>query len=72
MAELRLEYELAKLEPAMRVDSPVAYVDVFGIFLFFALALAIIYKGIPNLPIAFRPSCPSLWQLLGRLWYVHE
>ena len=51
---MRLEFELVKLEPDLGVGLPVHSVDEFAIFLFFALALAIIYKGIPNLPIAWR------------------
>jgi len=49
-----LEYEWSSVEPATGLKSPVANVEGPAVYLFFVLALAIIYKKIPNLPLAWR------------------
>ena len=54
IAPVLLEYEWSNLEVAKGLNSPVTDVEGPAIYLFFTLALAIIYKKIPNLPLAWR------------------
>lgn len=48
-----LEYELINYKPVVELELPVNYVEEFVIYLFFSLAIALIYKKIPNIKIAW-------------------
>jgi membrane protein len=49
-----LEYEWSNLELGEGLKAPVTNIEGPAIYLFFALAFAVIYKEIPNLPLAWR------------------
>lgn len=62
---MRLEYEAIKIQPELGVERPFTYVDEPGIYLLLALALAVIYKKIPNLPIAWRDVLLAAFVVAG-------